>query len=288
MTMSTPTPEILSNQHCQLGENPLWDPERRRFYWEDIMGGAVWQLDWATQAATRIYHGPTVGGFTLEADGALLLFREKDVVRRAEDGSLRSVHAFNEPGNVRFNDVIADPRGRIFAGTMGTTSTSGGLYRFDPDGRMRRVITGTGVSNGMAFTADRRRFFWTCSTRKQIWLYDYDEATGEIANGRVWYQADDEEGVPDGLTIDTEDNIWSTRWDGFRIRQHAAGDGHVLREFSFPVAKVSSVTFGGEDLSTMLLTSAGGDGRASLDGACFTLKVPGVRGRAEFRSRLAR
>jgi D-xylonolactonase len=138
----------------------------------------------------------------------------------------------------------------------------------------------------MAFTADRKHFFWTCSTRRQIWRYDYDEITGDITNGRVWYQADDAEGIPDGLTIDTDGNIWSARWDGFCLRQHAAADGQVVRAIKFPVAKVSSVTFGGPDLATMLLTSAGGDGVQSLDGATFTLKIPGVRGRPEFRSRL--
>jgi D-xylonolactonase len=286
MHTADPKPEVLVNRHCQLGENPLWDEARGAFYWEDITGGAIWRHDWATGATTRIYTGETVGGFTQEADGSLLLFRVHDVVSLRPDGAVRAVRRFNEPGNARFNDVIADPHGRVFAGTSGETDTSGGVYRHDPDGSMRRVISGTGVSNGMAFTADRKRFFWTCSTRRQIWIYDYDEATGDLANGRVWYQADAAEGIPDGLTIDTEDNIWSARWDGFCLRQHAAADGRVLREIKFPVAKVSSVTFGGPDLATMLLTSAGGDGVQSPDGACFSLRVPGVRGRAEFRSRL--
>lgn len=286
MPDSAITPAILVNLHCELGENPLWDDQRQLFYWTNITGGAVWRHDPQSGETTRIYTGPNVGGFTFEADGSLLLFRINDVVRLEVDGSVREIRPFNEPGNARFNDVIADPRGRVFAGTVGDTRTSGGVYRLDPDGSMRRVITGTGVSNGMAFTADHRRFFWTCSTRKQIWLFDYDEPSGDLANGRVWYQADDEEGIPDGMSIDTDDNIWSARWDGFRLRQHGAEDGRVLREFKFPVAHVSSVCFGGPDLGTMFLTTAGGDERQSLDGAVFTLKVPGVRGRAEFRSRL--
>lgn len=285
---ATLTPKVLANEHCQLGENPLWDEAAGALYWEDITAGHVWRHELASGRTERVYAGGTVGGFTQEADGALLLFREMDIARLERDGSVRLWRSFSEAGNARFNDVTADPRGRVFAGTVGDTETSGGVYRFDPDGTMRRVITGTGVSNGMAFTADRKRFFWTCSTRRQIWVYDYDEATGEIANGRVWYQCDQEEGTCDGLTIDTTDNIWSARWDGFALRQHAARDGRVLREIKFPVAKPSSVTFGGRDFSTLFVTSAGGDGEGSLDGAVFALAVPGARGRAKFRSRLTR
>ncbi|QYM79191.1 SMP-30/gluconolactonase/LRE family protein [Horticoccus luteus] len=284
----TLTPVVLANQHCQLGENPLWDEEAGALYWEDILAGHVWRHAVASGRTERVYAGETVGGFTQEADGALLLFREKDIVRLEHDGSVRGWRSFAEAGNTRFNDVTADPHGRVFAGTMGATETSGGVYRFDPDGAVRRVITGTGVSNGMAFTADRKHFFWTCSTRCQIWIYDYDEASGEIANGRVWYQCEKAEGTCDGLTIDREDNVWSARWDGFAVRQHAARDGRVLREIRFPVAKPSSVAFGGKDFATLFATSAGGDGRASLDGAVFAATVPGVRGRAKFRSRLTR
>ena len=60
----------------------------------------------------------------------------------------------------------------------------------------------------------------------------------------------------------------------------------MLDEIKFPVAKVSSVVFGGVDFDTMYLTTAGGDGEESLDGAIFTLQVPSVKGRPEFRSRL--
>lgn len=281
-----PTPQILVNRSCALAENPFWDTDRQRFLWTDITGGAIWSHDSSTDVTEQLYDGPDVGGFTQEQDGALLLFRTNDIVRLGADGELSEVAKFSEEGDSRFNDVIADSRGRVFAGTVGNTPTSGGVYRYDPDGSVRRVITGTGCSNGMAFTADRKRFYWTCSTRKQIYIYDYDEKSGDLSNERLWYQADEEEGITDGLTIDLDDNIWSARWDGYRVRQHDADDGHILQEIKFPVAKVSSVIFGGSDFDTMYLTTAGGDGKESLDGAIFTVQVPGVRGRAEFRSRL--
>lgn len=280
-------PQVLVNKSCALSENPLWDELTDTLYWTNITGGAVWSHHVPTNDTKKIYTGPNVGGFTQESDGALLLFRTSDIVKLKADGTVTEVAKFSEPGNARFNDVTADSQGRVFAGTVGDTPTSGGVYRYDPDGSVRRVIVGTGCSNGMAFTADRKRFYWTCSTRKQIYRYDYDEATGDISNETLWYQAEGDEGITDGLTIDTEDNIWSARWDGYRLCQHAADDGRVLSEYRFPVAKVSSVTFGGPDFGTMYLTTAGGDDKLSIDGAIFTLQVPGVRGRAKFRSKLS-
>jgi D-xylonolactonase len=57
----------------------------------------------------------------------------------------------------------------------------------------------------------------------------------------------------------------------------------------FPVKKVSCVTFGGDDLTDMYVTTAGSYDTAAngeLAGALFRLNL-GVKGRAEFRSRLS-
>ncbi len=63
---------------------------------------------------------------------------------------------------LRFNDVIADPMGRVFCGTFcGTFSTDqpGRLYRLDLDGSIVQLLDGIGCSNGMAFTLDRTDSF---------------------------------------------------------------------------------------------------------------------------------
>ena len=85
-----------------------------------------------------------VGGFTLEADGALALFRVDDLVRLSDDGRCTRFVTFKDEGSERFNDVTADPRGRVFAGTIGRSETSGGVFRYDPDGSSRLLFRGTG------------------------------------------------------------------------------------------------------------------------------------------------
>lgn len=283
--MSAPAPELLINLHCELGENPLWNADDGCLYWTDITGGKIHRLHLATRRHTQIYSGGVVGGFTFEANGDLLLFRAGDIALLHRDGKIEVVREFADEGSERFNDVIAAPDGSVFAGTIGRTKTSGGLFRFACDGSCTALFRGTGCSNGMGFSPDFTKLFWTCSTRREIFQFDCDPSSGTLADGRVFYAATSSEGTPDGLAVDHNGHVWSARWDGFAIVHHA-GDGTVVGRISFPVAKVTSLCFGGTDLDQMLITTAGGtEGSAGADGAVFQYSA-GVCGLPEFRSRI--
>ena len=275
----------LLNEHCELGENPLWNADDGSLCWTDITGGTVHRYHLATGKHDIVYRGEPVGGFTFQDSGDLLLFRVNDFSLLRSDGLVEVLREFNDDGAVRFNDVIADPEGRVFAGTVGRTDTSGGLYRVDCDGTVALLFHGTGVSNGMGFSPDLRTFYWTCSTRRCIFAFDYDRATGELSGERLFYQATDDEGIPDGMTVDLDGNIWSARWDGFAVVQHAP-DGRVLAKFPFPVAKVSSLCFGGPALDEFFVTTAGGvPGSDTADGSVYRWRA-GAGGKPEFRSRV--
>ena len=156
----------LAKEHCELGENPLWDSHDETLYWTDVLQGRLHRYDSIHQRFEVIYEGEKVGGFTLQIDGSLLLFRVEDIAVLCRDGRVDVLQSFYDSGSERFNDVIADPEGRVFAGTIGKTPTSGGLFRLDPDGSMTLFFRGSGVANGIGFSSDLRTFYWTCSTRK--------------------------------------------------------------------------------------------------------------------------
>ena len=185
----------------------------------------------------------------------------------------------------RFNDVIADPEGRVFAGTIGRFPKSGGLYRVDVDGSIRLLWKGTGIANGMGFSTDQQRFYWTCSTSRTIFVCDYDRGTGLLLNRRPFYQAPESEGTPDGLCVDAEDTLWSARWGGHSVLR-IASDGSLLSGIEFPVPRVSSVAFGGPELDTLYVTTAGGEpGATSEDGTLYRVPAPS-RGQPEYLSRV--
>jgi sugar lactone lactonase YvrE len=273
---------IAADTHSELGENPLWDPQRQCVYWTDITAGRIYCYETSVGRHRVVYEGEPVGGFTLQESGDLLLFRANDLALLQPNGQTTALREFSAHGMERFNDVIADPEGRVFAGTIGTHPHCG-LYRIDCDGQITRLFSGTGCSNGMGFSPDCKSFYWTCSTTRRILQFDYAQATGEITNRRVFYKTTGD--VPDGLTVDAEGCVWSARWGGAAVVRHAP-DGKPIERIEFPARHVTSVCFGGDKLNHLFVTSAKGSS-ADLPhaGALFHTAVA-AKGRVEFNSRI--
>ena len=286
--------EPLANEHCQCGENPLWDERKNLIYWTDIPNGVIFRLDPKTGEHEKIYDDEApVGGFTFQEDGKLLLFRDHDIALRHDDGRIEVLTRDIEAQTGRFNDVMADSQGRVFAGTMGFNNeeSNGGLFRVDLDGSVTRLWSGTSCSNGMGFTPDGKKMYWTDSEAKKIFLFDYDAESGELSNQTEFYSCPDES-TPDGMTVDANGDVWSAHWDGFAIHRFSS-DGALKESIQFPVAKVSSLIFGGENLDEIYVTTAGGvarrgqahEGSTPSDGTLYRVRV-GVKGQPRFRSRI--
>jgi D-xylonolactonase len=234
------------------------------------------------------FEGDPLGGFTIQSDGALLLFMAGGTIKIWRDGVFTTLIAeIPEERETRFNDVFADPVGRVFCGTMPTTDRPGRLYRLDPGGTLTKLLDGIGCSNGMGLTPDHRQLYYTDSDAREIYLFDYDVASGAISNQRLFANNPPEEGLPDGMTVDAQGYVWSARWDGGCLVRYTP-DGMLERRVSFPAKKVSSVIFGGPDYTDMYITTAGGDHKAEegVDaGALFRLNL-GIKGVPEFQSRV--
>lgn len=284
-------PELLADYACDTGENPQWHPGENCVYWVDIPAGRLFRYDCATGQHTICFESPdALGGFTIQHDGALLLFMARGAVRRWQDGGVTTLidHIPGEETS-RFNDIIADPQGRVFCGTMPTTTRRGRLYRLDPDLSIRPVVENIGCSNGLSFTLDRRQLYYTDSPDLMIYQFDYEQASGEITNQRTFVKTVAGEGVPDGMTVDAQGHIWSARWDGGCIVRYAP-DGSEVQRFSFPAKKVSSCSFGGPEYRDLYVTTAGGSDKANEGtgaGALFVLRGVG-QGLPEFASRIGK
>jgi D-xylonolactonase len=251
----------------------------------------MFRYDPATGEHEIWYEGENAGSFTIQPDGALLVFGFFGAIRLYRDGEWVTLHD-KLPGEerARFNDLIADPAGRVFCGTMPIEegAPAGRLYRLELDGTVTELLDGIGCSNGLGFTPDRQQMYYTDSTNYKIYIFDYEQATGEISNQRVFLDAPEEEGLPDGMTVDAEGYVWTARWDGWALVR-LAPDGHEDRRIPFPAKKVSSVTFGGPDYGDMYVTTAGGDDKAEngpAAGALFRLRMEEIQGAPEFYSRI--
>lgn len=283
--------ERIVDIRAHTGEGPLWHPDEQRLYWVDIPAGRLYRYDPTTDEYDLAYEtdGPPLGGFTIEADGALLLFTHGTISRWIpEDGTAKPVATIDT--TTRFNDVIADPDGRVFCGTMPGENSLGDLYCLDPDGTSTVVLEDVDIANGMGFSRDSETFYFTESEARRIYAFDYDRSTGELSTKRTFLETPADDGIPDGMTVDEEGYIWSARWNGGRVVRYAP-DGTPVDEIELPARKVSSVTFGGPEYRDLYLTTALTDENRSTEGdgagALFRVLDVGVAGVSEFRSRIA-
>lgn len=284
-------PERVADTTAHTGEGPLWHPDSGRLYWVDIPAGCLYRYDPEREQNAVAYEtdGVPLGGYTIEADGALLLFTHGRIERFDPTESDTELIATVD-ADTRFNDVIADPEGRVFAGTMPSDEALGDLYRVDPDGSVRVVVPDLDIPNGMGFSLDTQTFYLTESEARRVYAYDYDRETGVIENERAFITVPENDGVPDGLTVDDSGDVWSARWNGNRVVRYDP-KGRPVEAIELPARKVSSVTFGGTDWEDMYLTTALTDADRTTEGdgagALFRVENVGVRGRPEFRSRIA-
>lgn len=280
------THDVVADHHCKLGEGPVWHTDERRLYWTDITAGRLFRYDPATGDSECVYEDDIVSSVTIQRDGSLLVFMDRGRVGHWCDGEMETVATVVDSAT-RFNDVMADPAGRVFCGTMPGKNCGGSLYRLDRDGTTTEIESDVAIPNGMGFTPDRQHCYFTETDAETIYRYNYDGATGELTGRQPIVRTDDEPGSPDGLTVDCEGCLWSAHWqDGCVVRY--TPDGAELARYDLPAHETTSVTFGGRGLDELYVTS-GGDDRPDSGahaGALFMMS-PDVSGVAEFRSEIA-
>ena len=288
------TPEIIVNIDTDVGENPLWYKKENSLLWCDIphirhKEGFIYSYQENTGKFSTLYRGRPVGGFTLQEDDSLVLFMDKGAIAILDNGSIRYIlDEIPEDRKTRFNDVIADPRGRVFCGTMQTSENAydGRFYRLDTNGTIHLIAEGIGVSNGIGFNNNLDLMYYTDSITGEIYVFDYDIETGNVNNKRVFLKFDEREGVPDGLTVDAEGYVWTALAHTSLIVRYSP-NGEMVQQIKFPTKDVTSLIFGGVDYKTIYVTSAGLEDpiQDNPAGAVFKINTD-IKGKPEFFSRI--
>ena len=274
-----------------LGENPLWSPSEKRLYWLDLMKPAIYRFDPSTGKNTTLKAdlGSYVSGMVQRQKGGWILVREDGLAALdLATGRLQPlVHPEPDQPDNMLNDCKCDRQGRLWTGSLDKREThpSGNHYVVDKKLQITKVAESLICSNGPAFSPDGRVAYLADSNGRAIYRLFIDLATGAVSPKTPFASIPAEAGMPDGMTVDAEGYLWNARWDGGRVVRHAP-DGSVDREIVLPVPRVTSVAFGGEDLSTLYITTASTGlseaqlAAAPLSGSLFACR-PGVRGLPE-------
>ena len=258
--MSMLVAEPVFDHICLLGEGPVWNDLIGVISWVDILRGEIHEFSEASHEHRTLHLGQMIGSFVITADGDYMaaLRNGLGLVDR-NSGQITHLHhpEAHLPGN-RFNEGKCDPAGRFWVGSMAMSEEpgAGNLYMIDRDLSFSLKVPAVSISNGLAWSLDERTLYYIDSPTRQVVAYTYDKQTGEIKDKRVVIRMNEEDGFPDGMTIDTEGMLWIGHWDGWQVGRWNPVTGEKILSIRMPVAKVTSCTFGGSNLQDLYITTA--------------------------------
>ena len=254
------TAEPVGDVAAVLGEGPYWRPEDEALLWVDVARGHLHmtsvqlgetitiELDTVSAAF------PAVGGGLVTAGGRRLMLR---ATRPGEGWAGRIIAEAPARDGIRFNDASVDPAGRVWVGSMDIKEKEplGTLYRLDSGGTLTPVVKGATVSNGIGWSPDGTRMYYNDSPTRRIDMFDYDQATGEAYQGRMFADLSGADGFPDGLTVDADGYVWVAMFAGGALRRFTPA-GHQDAVIPLPVSQPTSCAFGGPGMADLFVTTA--------------------------------
>ena len=242
-----------------LAEGPLWDPVGQRVLWVDIHAGTVHHgvLEDGHVVPGGVLHSSDgmVGAVALAEDGTVLVAEQEVLLALLPSGRRREVARVVASGERRrLNDGATDPAGRFLVGTLSLGEPTGRevLVRLERDGSLTTLDDDLGLSNGLAWSSDGRRFFSTDTERQVVHVRDYDPDSGAVGERRPHLRLED--GSPDGCAVDAEDHLWVAVFGQGQVRRYAP-DGGLVDTLDVPAPHTTSVAFAGEDLRTLVITT---------------------------------
>jgi sugar lactone lactonase YvrE len=251
-------PRVVWELAAELGEGPVWVERDRALWFVDIKKQQVHRYDpasderssWTAPEQIGFVFPAERGGFVAGLQSGLFHFDERtgvfDLIVEVEA---------DKPDN-RLNDGVVDPSGRLWFGTMdnGEKAKSGAFYCFT-DGEVKRTgIDGIAITNGPAVSPDGRILYFVDTLKGTLEAADI-RGDGTLGERRPFAKIDPKHGHPDGPTIDSEGCVWISLYAGWEARRYSPA-GELVGQIRFPVANITKIAFGGDDLRSAYATTA--------------------------------
>ena len=272
--------EVIANDDNKIGEGPIWDEKQQRLLWTDITSSLVYQLDRAGNK-TIINRDLVVNGIGLNHDGRLVFSGAGGLFLWSAEGQHECIVSTYDGEHLSFNDMVGGPLGRVYAGTMywgeNGKEKNGKLYMIDAYADVKIVAEGIELSNGLGFSPDEQILYYSDSSARKIFAFDVDVETGILENQRVFVTIPSDEGIPDGMTVDSEGFVWSAQWYGEQVVRYDP-EGAVERRIPMPIKQVSAVAFGGPNFSDLYITSAGASWSSDVAPPGHDISAPNMGG----------
>ena len=252
--------ELILDAGCQLGESPVWCPQRELLLFVDISGRRLLKFNPASRALECCAIEEDIGCVAPSKGGGFVAGLRSGIWLLNEKGEKQRMLAANpEDSQVsRFNDGRVDGAGRFLAGTLDERKASrAALYRCDRRGLIR-LTDGLITSNGLAFSPDGRTLYHSDTPRFTVYRYAYDASSGTAENRRVFVELKptaSDRGRPDGAAVDAQGCYWTALYEGGRVQRYDP-EGRLMSEHTVPVRNPTMPAFGGLGLKTLFVTTA--------------------------------
>lgn len=265
----------------EWSEGPVWDRRGEALYFSDVPNNVVFK--WQPGIGTREFLFPSgyanpekkdgkqgSNGLGLDSQGRLILCQHGDrqVARLDKNGRITTLaqyynlRRFNSP-----NDLAIKSNGDIYFTDppYGLSKLNddpakelkfNGVYRLTPKGEAILLVSDLTFPNGIAFSPDEKILYVAVSDPKRAVVMAYDvQKDGAASNGRVFFDATSmvsaKKGLPDGLKVDREGNVWTTGPGGVLV---LSPQGKHLGTINTGEA-TANCAWGGKDGSVLYITA---------------------------------
>ena len=243
--------ELVFDARAELGEGPAWCGREGLLYWVDIRERRVYA---GTDLLLQL--DDFVGCLAPRLQGGLIL-TQSDGFYEWDGQRVSRTAAVQESRGRRFNDGKCDPAGRFLAGSMDLQEKEACGTLYSLAGRqVTPLLSGLRIPNGLTWSPDGKTLYFIDTPSRKVRAFEYDLSSGQIAGGRVVVHVPEALGWPDGMTSDTEGNLWVAMWGGAQVTHWDPADGHFIQSIQVPALQTSSCIFGGPDLNELYITSA--------------------------------
>ena len=256
--IKTLKPKILWKVRCTLGEGTLWVREHNSIYFTDIKKRKIYSLNIKTKKK-NIYKVNKEIGFLAHIKGYIFILGLQGELRIQNLKSKKILKTINIESNLklnRINDGKTDPTGNLWFGTMDNLERKiekGSLYKLDKKLNLIKVDKNYRITNGPAFI-DQFNFYHTDSAKKKIYKIKINK-NNKIINKKIFKKFSIQDGVPDGMTLDKNNNLWVAHFHGACISVFNSR-AKLVHKINFPAKNITNCTFGGQNNSELFVTTA--------------------------------
>lgn len=255
-------PTLLVDCKNLLGECALWNVNNQRLYWTDVYDNKLYSCDeHGKNLVVRELHD-LLGSFAFDPDGNLLAAFSDGLFRyNLETDQCDRLTTFEpdlEP--TRLNDGRCDRSGRFIVGGchQGFYNPVSSVVSYSGGPETRQIIDKVALTNGIAFSINGSRMYFSDSQTQIIEWFDYDNATGQLGERHLFKEIPEANGFADGSCVDANDNLWNARYYGGIVQQYYPNGDEGIR-INMPTDCPTCICFGGANMDTLFITTANKD-----------------------------